>query len=198
MCLSAAARLQLGQSPRGVPSRSPPIPNTSLKPELVLEKGVQGSGRPRAGGATRVGAGSRVTLCVHHDSEAENLSPFLEGTRLLCVSGVGSSERPSLSPSALCVTTAGPGDEDPNPKHPKTPDKCDPSLTLDAITSLRGETMIFKDRCLRVTDVHQLDPCIAAHPGRFPHMKLTAKIRHLWAVWFSSFSVFGVFFTCFG
>lgn len=42
--------------------------------------------------------------------------------------------------------TAGPGDEDPNPKHPKTPDKCDPSLSLDAITSLRGETMIFKDR----------------------------------------------------
>ncbi|TKC37354.1 hypothetical protein EI555_003675, partial [Monodon monoceros] len=40
----------------------------------------------------------------------------------------------------------GPGDEDPNPKHPKTPDKCDPSLSLDAITSLRGETMIFKDR----------------------------------------------------
>ncbi|CAO2636207.1 Collagenase 3 [Lemmus lemmus] len=40
----------------------------------------------------------------------------------------------------------GPGDEDPNPKHPKTPDKCDPALSLDAITSLRGETMIFKDR----------------------------------------------------
>ncbi|XP_014715508.1 collagenase 3 [Equus asinus] len=40
----------------------------------------------------------------------------------------------------------GPGDEDPNPKHPKTPDKCDPSLSLDAITSLRGETMVFKDR----------------------------------------------------
>lgn len=40
----------------------------------------------------------------------------------------------------------GPGDEDPNPKHPKTPDKCDPSLSLDAITSLRGETIIFKDR----------------------------------------------------
>uniref|UniRef100_A0A8C2LLQ2 Collagenase 3 n=1 Tax=Cricetulus griseus TaxID=10029 RepID=A0A8C2LLQ2_CRIGR len=40
----------------------------------------------------------------------------------------------------------GPGDEDPNPKHPKTPEKCDPALSLDAITSLRGETMIFKDR----------------------------------------------------
>ncbi|KAI5266492.1 Collagenase 3 [Manis pentadactyla] len=40
----------------------------------------------------------------------------------------------------------GPGDEDPNPKHPKTPDKCDPSLSLDAITSLRGEMMVFKDR----------------------------------------------------
>ncbi|KAM5246251.1 collagenase 3-like [Ctenodactylus gundi] len=40
----------------------------------------------------------------------------------------------------------GPGDEDPDPEHPKTPEKCDPSLSLDAITSLRGETMIFKDR----------------------------------------------------
>ncbi|XP_005077376.1 collagenase 3 [Mesocricetus auratus] len=40
----------------------------------------------------------------------------------------------------------GPGDEDPNPKHPKTPEKCDPALSLDAITSLRGETIIFKDR----------------------------------------------------
>ncbi|XP_044522198.1 collagenase 3 [Gracilinanus agilis] len=40
----------------------------------------------------------------------------------------------------------GPGDEDPDPKHPKTPDKCDPALSLDAVTSLRGETIIFKDR----------------------------------------------------
>ncbi|MEE6472875.1 hypothetical protein FKM82_009757 [Ascaphus truei] len=40
----------------------------------------------------------------------------------------------------------GSGDRDPNPKHPKTPEKCDPDLTIDAITELRGEKMIFKDR----------------------------------------------------
>ncbi|XP_019385812.1 PREDICTED: collagenase 3-like [Crocodylus porosus] len=40
----------------------------------------------------------------------------------------------------------GPGDKDPNPKHPKTPEKCDANLTLDAITELRGELLIFKDR----------------------------------------------------
>ncbi|KAM8976294.1 collagenase 3-like [Pelodytes ibericus] len=40
----------------------------------------------------------------------------------------------------------GPGKNDPNPKHPKTPEKCDPELTLDAITELRGEKFIFKDR----------------------------------------------------
>lgn len=58
----------------------------------------------------------------------------------------------SRSSSATSLThfmTAGPGDEDPNSKHPKTPDKCDPSLSLDAITSLRGETLIFKDRYFR-------------------------------------------------
>ncbi|XP_068936944.1 collagenase 3 [Petaurus breviceps papuanus] len=43
-------------------------------------------------------------------------------------------------------TLYGPGDEDPDHKHPKTPDKCDPALSLDAVTSLRGETIIFKDR----------------------------------------------------
>lgn len=66
-----------------------------------------------------------------------------------------SSQKPALPPSHdpghletshICFAPAGPGDEDPNPKHPKTPDKCDPALSLDAITSLRGETMIFKDR----------------------------------------------------
>ncbi|MBN3287752.1 MMP13 Collagenase, partial [Polyodon spathula] len=34
---------------------------------------------------------------------------------------------------------------DPN-THPATPNACDPNLVLDAITSLRGETMYFKDR----------------------------------------------------
>lgn len=40
----------------------------------------------------------------------------------------------------------GAGDKDPNPKHPKTPDKCDVELSLDAITELRGEMLVFKDR----------------------------------------------------
>ncbi|PKU41799.1 collagenase 3 [Limosa lapponica baueri] len=40
----------------------------------------------------------------------------------------------------------GAGDKDPNPKHPKTPEKCDAELSLDAITELRGEMLIFKDR----------------------------------------------------
>lgn len=40
----------------------------------------------------------------------------------------------------------GAGDKDPNPKHPKTPEKCDADLSLDAITELRGEMLIFKDR----------------------------------------------------
>ncbi|CAM5073248.1 unnamed protein product [Natator depressus] len=40
----------------------------------------------------------------------------------------------------------GAGDRDPNPEHPKTPEKCDENLSLDAITELRGEMMIFKDR----------------------------------------------------
>lgn len=40
----------------------------------------------------------------------------------------------------------GAGDKDPNPKHPKTPEKCDANLSLDAITGLRGEMLIFKDR----------------------------------------------------
>ncbi|XP_061576201.1 collagenase 3 [Cololabis saira] len=40
----------------------------------------------------------------------------------------------------------------PNPDHkkvkprPDAPDKCDPMLSVDAVTELRGETMIFKDR----------------------------------------------------
>ncbi|KAM9389496.1 collagenase 3-like [Phaethornis superciliosus] len=40
----------------------------------------------------------------------------------------------------------GAGDKDPNPKHPKTPEKCDPDLSLDAVTELRGEMLVFKDR----------------------------------------------------
>uniref|UniRef100_A0A8B9PL18 Collagenase 3 n=1 Tax=Apteryx owenii TaxID=8824 RepID=A0A8B9PL18_APTOW len=36
--------------------------------------------------------------------------------------------------------------QNPNPKHPKTPEKCDAELSLDAISELRGEMLIFKDR----------------------------------------------------
>lgn len=43
-------------------------------------------------------------------------------------------------------TIPGAGDKDPNPKHPKTPEKCDADLSLDAITELRGEMLVFKDR----------------------------------------------------
>ncbi|GCB62244.1 collagenase 3-like [Scyliorhinus torazame] len=32
--------------------------------------------------------------------------------------------------------------------HPKTPEKCDPSLSFDAVSKLRGEIMFFKDRFL--------------------------------------------------
>lgn len=40
----------------------------------------------------------------------------------------------------------------PNPRHrkvkpkPDAPNKCDPMLNFDAVTELRGETIIFKDR----------------------------------------------------
>ena len=68
------------------------------------------------------------------------MKPFLLST--------GRSRSSSVT-SLTHFMTAGPGDEDPNSKHPKTPDKCDPSLSLDAITSLRGETLIFKDRYFR-------------------------------------------------
>lgn len=48
---------------------------------------------------------------------------------------------------------AGPN---PNPKKvkpkPEAPKKCDPMLSLDAVTGLRGETMVFKDRYRQVSD----------------------------------------------
>lgn len=44
-------------------------------------------------------------------------------------------------------TSSGPN---PNPRKvkpkPDAPNKCDPKLTFDAVTELRGETIIFKDR----------------------------------------------------
>lgn len=35
---------------------------------------------------------------------------------------------------------------EPAPPRSEIPDKCDPNLTFDAITTLRGETLFFKDR----------------------------------------------------
>ncbi|XP_072182821.1 collagenase 3-like [Excalfactoria chinensis] len=40
----------------------------------------------------------------------------------------------------------GAGGRDPHPKHPKTPEKCAADLSIDAITKLRGEMLVFKDR----------------------------------------------------
>lgn len=51
---------------------------------------------------------------------------------------------------------AGPN---PNPKKvkpkPEAPKKCDPMLSFDAVTGLRGETMVFKDRYGQVSDEKQ-------------------------------------------
>lgn len=50
--------------------------------------------------------------------------------------------------SIVFTTHSGPN---PNPRKvkpkPDAPNKCDPALTFDAVTELRGETIIFKDRC---------------------------------------------------
>ncbi|KAG7483673.1 hypothetical protein MATL_G00040900 [Megalops atlanticus] len=42
----------------------------------------------------------------------------------------------------------GSNPDDPDRKHPTTPDGCDPNLVMDAATNLRGEMMFFKDRFL--------------------------------------------------
>lgn len=31
---------------------------------------------------------------------------------------------------------------------PEAPEKCDPELSIDAVTELRGEMLVFKDRCI--------------------------------------------------
>lgn len=47
----------------------------------------------------------------------------------------------------------------PNPDHekvkpkPEAPKKCDPELSIDAVTELRGEMLVFKDRCLTMKTV---------------------------------------------
>uniref|UniRef100_G1Q151 Collagenase 3 n=1 Tax=Myotis lucifugus TaxID=59463 RepID=G1Q151_MYOLU len=74
----------------------------------------------------------------------------------------------------------GPGDEDPNPKHPKTPDKCDPSLSLDAITSLRGETIIFKDRFFWRLHPQQVDAELFLTKSFWPELpnRIDAAYEH--------------------
>lgn len=55
----------------------------------------------------------------------------------------------------MCYT-AGPNPDSRKVKpKPDAPEKCDPMLTFDAVTELRGETIIFKDRCSKncVTNV---------------------------------------------
>lgn len=51
---------------------------------------------------------------------------------------------------------AGPN---PNPKKvkpkPEAPKKCEPTLSVDAVTGLRGETMVFKDRYGQVSNKRQ-------------------------------------------
>lgn len=44
------------------------------------------------------------------------------------------------------ITGKNPNHKKVKPK-PDAPTKCDPMLTFDAVTELRGETIIFKDRC---------------------------------------------------
>lgn len=36
--------------------------------------------------------------------------------------------------------------DEPEPTPPVTPDACDPNLVLDAVTTLRGEKLFFKNR----------------------------------------------------
>lgn len=54
----------------------------------------------------------------------------------------------ALNMTIMFTTHSGPN---PNPRKvkpkPDAPNKCDPTLTFDAVTELRGETIIFKDRC---------------------------------------------------
>lgn len=48
--------------------------------------------------------------------------------------------------SFISFLTPGPGKENPNVVHPKTPTNCDSNLSFDAVTGLRGETIVFKNR----------------------------------------------------
>lgn len=110
--------------------------------------------------------------CLEHSAGVAGVPPWREHF-LLSIGRVRSSSVTSFTH----FITSGPGDEDPNPKHPKTPDKCDPSLSLDAITSLRGETLIFKDRyscyyfikSTHKTFAKHLHPCIqTAETSKLP------------------------------
>ena len=43
----------------------------------------------------------------------------------------------------------------PGPEAPMTPDACDSTMVLDAVTTLRGEMLFFKDRYQ--TDLHTVE-----------------------------------------
>lgn len=45
------------------------------------------------------------------------------------------------------VTGSNPNPDSKVKPRPDAPERCDPQLTFDAVTELRGETIIFKDRC---------------------------------------------------
>lgn len=65
----------------------------------------------------------------------------------------------------------------PNPDHekvkprPEAPDKCDPELSIDAVTELRGETLIFKDRCLTMQTA--FSDCDSSRPSSRHHEFVT-------------------------
>ncbi|OCT96146.1 collagenase 3 [Xenopus laevis] len=74
----------------------------------------------------------------------------------------------------------GPGNRDPHPKHPKTPEKCDPDLSIDAITELRGEKMIFKDRFFWRVHPQMTDAELVLIKSFWPELpnKLDAAYEH--------------------
>lgn len=45
------------------------------------------------------------------------------------------------------------------PQPPSTPDSCDSTMVLDAVTTLRGDMIFFKDRYLLITESTQMFKC---------------------------------------
>lgn len=57
----------------------------------------------------------------------------------------------TLTNVSIHITGPNPNSRKVKPK-PDAPDKCDPMLTFDAATELRGETLVFKDRYRDLTE----------------------------------------------